>query len=313
MQDSGVASNSDPFSQLESGEYVLLRGRFGGMAKWVWGGTFGLMVLAFVVIGVVKAVTGTLEDKDMYPLLIITPLMVVIGVVPWLRSGRYRLTNRRISYKPTVGAVKEIALTDIRHLGGMGDGKQGLTIESADTKIKIRNVTKSQRLWGAICLYRVPGMADALPDAVAPVSFVAVRGFRQTGRGRFAKGTLVLRPEKAFYLPDSTDGDALKEAMQALARNKVTMRAELPTAEYVERLSNVGDAQFDEIVGRLCLRLGGEELRPGALPGKIWPAKLSKAKTKVRLREGMKFIQGTCATASVTPNRAWLTKWGEMG
>ncbi|MEM7154853.1 MAG: hypothetical protein AAF799_18530 [Myxococcota bacterium] len=304
-----MSAAADPFAPLEPGEYVLLRGGYGGFAKYIWSVIFGGFAIFSVLTPIGILIFGTLTTQDWVPSLVLGPLMALIAAVPWLRSGAYRLTNRRLSFKPSLRAVREARLSEITALEDVGDRKQGLRVLTADQKLDLRNVSKWQRLWGAILLYRIEGMDEPLPPAKGRVSHVRMRCFHQTGRGRFGRGTLVLRPTYGVFLPDGSEVNALREGIAALVSSTTTIHAQLPTMEYVGRLAIAGDDIFDDRLRALARRIDATALTPGQLPGLVRPVRLWKARTMVRLREGFVMMQGSCPTA-MAEAAPWLDTWG---
>lgn len=299
----------DPFGALADGEYVLLRGGYGGFAKYIWGTIFGGFAAFTVLMPLGMLVLGTLETQDVVTSAILAPLMALAALIPWLRSGRYRLTNRALSFKPSLRAPRAVALSQITGLEDMGEHKQGLRVVTATDRLVLRNVSRWQRLWGAIVLYRVEGMDDALPPAQGMVPHLRLRCMHQTGRGRFGQGTLVLRPTKGYVLPDGAQVDALRESLRALVSQTTTVRAQLPTLEYVGRLAMAGEDVFDARLAQLAARLDATELHPGQLPGLVRPVRLWKARTLIRLREGFVMIQGSCPTPMAQAAEPWLERW----
>jgi hypothetical protein len=297
------------FPDLDAGEYTVIRGGFGGGAKWVWAGFLGLTFLALLVTSLIMLIKGTAKTQDLVSMATILPLLGMMTIVPWLRSGGYMLTNRRFVWRPTIGKPRETPLSEIAKIQDVNPNTSSIRLLLRDgSMMKVRNVGAWKRLWSALLLYRTAGMERALPPVSGQVSHLAFRAPRQQGRTGLQNGTLVFRPESAWYLPDAAVLNMLGEALGGMFKGQHTVQPELPTVEYVRRLAQGSDADFETRVGELCERLNGLSFAPG---------KVSLTRKKMALRKSHDVIRVSSPTGvlqkGVERSRidalGWFDRW----
>ena len=105
-----------PFA-LKPGEHLILKGGFGGIAGWMW--VFptlpGLLLMAWIAIQDVPAHLARADVGGACYRGVWFFGVLVIAFWPWLRSGRYWLTTRRLVWAPYLGRRRTISAAEIAH------------------------------------------------------------------------------------------------------------------------------------------------------------------------------------------------------
>ena len=188
-------------------------------------------------------------------------VMVPLCVLPWLFSGRYWLTQRRLIFKSPLGSPKVMALKDLSGIEVVGE-RSTLTVRHAGGSITLRFAADFRRLWGALILLGELPVPESLgtPQVryrASPVSLVFPGGF-QAGFGVSFNRRLVFLPNER---PRSTVGEAAKVAGQlALALIGVHVsryQAQPPYDLWLSLWGHLSTAEFDALLTKTAQARGG--------------------------------------------------------
>jgi hypothetical protein len=199
--------------------------------------------------------------------IVLTPMLCAflpLCALPWLFSGRYWLTQRRLIFKTPLGAPQVMVLKDLTDLDVVGK-RATLTLKHARGSITMRFVEDFQRVWGAIILLAelpVPTQLGApqVHYRVAPVSLTFPGGF-QAGYGVSFNRQLVFLPNER---PRHTVAEGAKLAGQlALALVGVHVsrfQAKLPFDVWLGLWRHLSTAEFDALLSKAAQARGGRVL-----------------------------------------------------
>lgn len=257
-----------PF-ELLPGERVMLRGGFGGAAAWGWTCTATplLVLLLFplaVVTGLLAATNG--NPAGLVCAAVLAPPLLLAGLWPHLRTGRYWLTTQRLLWKPRFGRKREARLRDVDPADVSG-GRLTSSLRVADRRDRftVRYVSGAARLWGGVLVLGDLAAEDR-PAGRGVADVVWWRGARKTGL-RQQPGLVVLRPGYVAFLPTGDSqhigaelvGAAVGEAVaKAFRRTRnFPAGAELPFDVVVGVTSEGDPAAFDQFVEDAVDEYGG--------------------------------------------------------
>ena len=226
-------NQTPPPVALEPGETVLLSG---GRNWQAWMFTFALMPMACV--------------------------MMPAFLLPWVFSGRYWLTQRRLIFKSLLGSPQVMALSDLKGIEIVGR-RSTLSLRHSTGTITIRFAEDFARLWGAIILLSelpVPESAGApaVQFRASPVS-LTFPGGSQAGYGVSFNRQVVFFPNDR---PRNTIAEAGKLAGQlALAFVGVGVaryQAKLPFDLWLSLWQHLPTEQFETLLGTTATNRGGK-------------------------------------------------------
>ncbi|WP_157369786.1 hypothetical protein [Zavarzinella formosa] len=245
-----------PFA-LVPGERVVLREGFGGLFAWVW--ILCNMTFVFSCMGlflVAQAIVGGWGERLFA--LVFMPVLLLYVFWPWVRSGRYWLTNKRLIWLPRWGKLQTLDLEevdpdDIKPVSA----HRGLKVPGESRKISIRYVRGISRLWGGIEMMIDAEDLDLNPDrsGVADVAWwPAVEGRRLNRR----LGIMVLRPNLMAFLPTEANvnlaGDFLKQLGGKVIQDfrgkedSAKTKKSIPYDSLLGIMSEQSEESFDEFI-----------------------------------------------------------------
>jgi hypothetical protein len=259
---------------LEPHEQVLLRGGFGG--NWAWGWTIGLG-LGWVVLGAL-VVAGMLSNLGQgqvvlgLALLPVLPISLVVAAWPFLRSGRYWLTNLRLHWKPRLGTAVAVPLPAIDLERIKVKAKTSCLFIRGDQSVSMRYIGDLERLWGGIILFSQleqfePAEPGERTEEVAcwPAYLVETLSSQQ--------GMAVLRPDYFAFLPSQEKVNVVGQIAGGLAREvagkaldlefEEGVEAKLPIDLLLKLLYERNPESFDDHVSQVVEQQDGLLWKPG--------------------------------------------------
>jgi hypothetical protein len=197
-----------PFA-LKPGERLLLKGGFGGLFGWVWTCT----ALPFTVLGmgslIVTDVVKDLMKGDVSGTcvaLVFLPIVLLVGLWPWLRSGRYWLTTRRLVWAPYLGKRQSMSASEVAD-SAIGPPLLGVMTSSLRVRcvrcLTLRYISGLERLWGALWILDEFARLDLKPEHAGFEDAACLPATRQKGLS-VVEGFLVLRPAYVAFLPSGS-------------------------------------------------------------------------------------------------------------
>lgn len=204
-------------------------------------------------------------------------MLIPLAALPWLFSGRYWLTQRRLIWKPMLGKVKEIALKDITAVDVVGK-RSTITVRGPQGSFSLRLIQGWSRLWGALVLFRqvpVPQRISEPRTTYRSVATMRVAGkVVQDGFGIVHAGEFVFLPrEKSHHLGADGARVAGQLALALIGVSVVRYQAELPFDLWLSMWSHLDAGEFSELLREAAERRGGQVLpvrELQAIPGKHW-------------------------------------------
>lgn len=196
-------------------------------------------------------------------------VLVPVALLPWVVSGRFWLTQRRLIWKSRWGKPKELAIAQITQVKIVGS-RQTVSVKSEQGGLTVRLSTNWRELWGALLLFRqVP-----LPERVGPprASFTGQRTLCVEGGNR-QEGYLVFHRDRAFFLPNQPRhhlaADVAKlgarAALALVGATVVTYQAELPFELWLSLWRHLPDEELAALLERTTQSRGGVMARMGEL------------------------------------------------
>ncbi|MFT3711943.1 MAG: hypothetical protein QM817_30245 [Archangium sp.] len=189
---------------------------------------------------------------------------VPLFALPWLFSGRYWLTQRRLIFKTPLGKPQVMLLKELKNLEVVGK-RATLSLQHPGGTITMRFIEDFHRVWGAILLLAelpVPTQLGApqVHYRVAPSTLTFPGGF-QAGYGVSFNRQLVFLPNER---PRNTVAEGAKIAGQlALALVGVHMaryQAKLPFDVWLGLWRHLSTAEFDALLSKTAALRGGRVL-----------------------------------------------------
>lgn len=172
---------------------------------------------------------------------------------PWLLSGRYWLTTRRVIWQPHLGRVVELPLDAIQpHAIRAFAWTQGLQVRG-ERAVILRFVQGLSQLWGGILLLQTPGLAHTLEDvpsaspARPQVAFIPHATCSNTpGRS----GLMVFSSDFVAFIPTELQDHAVETTVEALFSflpysPPRSIYPKLPLALVVDQLAQLPPERFN--------------------------------------------------------------------
>ena len=103
----------------------------------------------------------------------------------------------------------------------------------------------------------------------------------------------------------------LGEALGAMFKSQHTVQPELPTQDYVKRLAQGSEAEFDARLEHLCEQLGGVRLVPGHVSVTRKPATLRKRHDVIRVSSPSGVLQKGVERTEIDA-LGWFDRWLQL-
>lgn len=254
----GNVSLPPPFP-LERGEIILLSQGMHSFGRiWLLFALPGLLCSGcYLPLGLLSTwldPAGRSSDPLWLTTLITVSLMLAYGAFalwPWLLSGRYWLTTRRLIWRPNVGRAAQLPLDAPEPFALRAFAwTQTLQVRGERT-LRVRFAKGLAHLWGGLLLLQTPGLAHALEEPVdatsdVPVTLIPHAACTSTpGRG----GMLVLTRDCVAFIPATLRDDSTEifvEAVFSLLPYSAprAIRPELPLEIVLPRLASLSPERF---------------------------------------------------------------------
>lgn len=255
---------------LEPGERELISGGFGGKVLWVWTvPLFGIAVLITlgIVLGLVRGAAGM---ADLGEALLYVCVFGTLGAIPYLLSGRWSLTDRRLVWRPRVGETQSIRLEEIPEDGVDAVALTStLVVRTDDRRATLGFIDGLEQLWGGILLFRNPAFELPEPtDKDAGVECLVRRAWRVEGAAA-QRGYLVIRRSYGAFLPVESAEDVitgLAESLGTSLSGAAVLQAEAspPFDVWLEVLQRLEPEEFDARLRQALRRIGEAAFHPEA-------------------------------------------------
>jgi hypothetical protein len=302
--------------ELEPGEWMALRGGFGGHIKWLSCGLWSFFTLVCVVASVVGLFLGWFTGRpgQLWGMIVFGLFCLLMALIPYLQSGRYLITNRRVFYWPTVGRSVFMRISQIERVDYKNSTSTLHLHLSTKQVIRIRYVSSARQLWGALLFYSLPYMDQPVPPLGDPATMIAHRGYWQEGM-RMQNGTMVITPQSVCFFPDVPKPVHLgKELLKHLAlgvvhAHHVRITPMLPVIDYLSRLAQGGTDWFEARLIELAELMGGERFAPDQAQRtkRRWRFfKLELLEFGVDKKKLFAWLPG----AQIKEAQSWLAVWG---
>jgi hypothetical protein len=188
--------------------------------------------------------------------------MLPVAALPFVLSGRYWLTQRRLIFKSPLGQPRSLFLSELQNVEVVSP-RATLTLRTARESVTIRFAEHFHRLWGALVLLgELP-----VPQQVAPPQ-VQYRASAGTAKfpGGWQQGFAVNFNRSVVFLPNEdarrTGVEAAKLAGQlALALVGVhayRVQAQLPFDLWLSLWSHLPTDQFESLLHATAQKRGGK-------------------------------------------------------
>jgi hypothetical protein len=254
-----------PFA-LEPHERVLLSGGFGGKFPWSW--TISLVFACLLLFPFVVAGAWSNFSKGRVhfglALLAMMAVFVFAAVWPFLRSGRYWLTNLCLYWKPRLGPAVAVPLSAIDPKRIAARQKTSSLIVRGQQPVSLRYVSDLERLWGGVILlsqldaFEPPETGERTEDVACwPAECVEGMSSQQ--------GMAVLRPEYFAFLPSQEKVNVVAEITSKVLNIDPgeSLEAKLPVDLLLEVLHEQNPLSFDEYVYQVVEQHEGLVWEPG--------------------------------------------------
>jgi hypothetical protein len=188
--------------------------------------------------------------------------LLPLAALPWLFSGRYWLTQRRLIFAPPIGPVKTARLADITGVS-LKASTAKLTVRTPQGSITVRFAQDFARLWGALVLLtELPVPEQTAAAQVRYLGSVATAKFP----GGWQHGYAVNFNRRVVFLPNekarSNVAEAGKLAGQlplALVGVHVTRsQAQLPFDLWLSLWSHLPTDDFEALLHGTANARGGK-------------------------------------------------------
>ncbi|MBV9123575.1 MAG: hypothetical protein JO112_09475, partial [Planctomycetes bacterium] len=281
-----------PFA-LQPGEKVLLRGGFGGMFGWVWTiplvGLFLAGLIPLIVLGVVGK-NAPVQAGGAVCGGVFLVILLITASWPYLLSGRYWLTNRRLFWKPRLRRVRSIPLAELRECNLRARPITSSLLIRGKRRLSLRFIGGMERLWGGLMLFRQLSPQDFRPQGMPTGDMAWWTAYRRQ-RVSLQKGLAILRPDYFAFLPSEAGvnllGELAKGATGLVGVHWTRARAKMPLDLLVQELRGRDPDHFDRNIFETAQRFGGLIRRPGEVD-------LTREEVPLRpSREGLVFRIGS--------------------
>lgn len=163
---------------------------------------------------------------------------------PWLLSGRYWLTTRRLIWRPNLGRAAQLPLFALEPAAIRAFAwTQTLQVRGERT-VRVRFARGLAQLWGGLLLLQTPGLARALeePSAAAPDTPVALIPHASCTSAPGRLGMVVLTGDFVAFIPAALRDDSAEIAVEAVFSllpygAPRAIRPELPLETVLTRLA----------------------------------------------------------------------------
>lgn len=170
---------------------------------------------------------------------------------PWLLSGRYWLTTRRLIWRPRLGRAAQLPLASLRPAAIRAFAwTQTLQVRGERT-LRVRFARGLAHLWGGLRLLQTPGLARALeaPPAAAPEAPVALIPHATCTSAPGRTGMIVLTGDFVAFIPATLRDDSAEVVVEAVFSllpysAPRAIRPELPLETVLTRLAALPPERF---------------------------------------------------------------------
>lgn len=190
--------------------------------------------------------------------------MLPLFVLPWLISGRYWLTQRRLIFKSPLGKPQVMNLKDLSGLEVVGK-RSTLSLRHPSGRITMRFVEDFHRLWGAlILLTELPVPAEL----GAPQVQYRVARATLTFPGGYQAGMGVSFNRQLVFLPNERPRNSLAEAGKVAGQLALALvgvgvaryQARLPFDLWLGLWRHLPTEEFDALLMKTARVRGGRVL-----------------------------------------------------
>lgn len=247
---------------LHGNEVILLHGGLRPLG-WAWIVPMLLFAVYMVLMSVLLVAANTTQplEGDRWAffgnLLCFLLWPIPIALWPWLLSGTYWLTTRRVIWKPRVGKAAGLPLSeiDLKHIRA-GAVTHTLRLHGAQ-RLTLRFIHKIEQVWGGILLLRTPGIADAVERAAREPAETACLVWTATWTQgvNFKYGQAVLRRNDLAFIPWQPKFNAwvqlAKQATYAIFSLAAPVQPRLPLEPVFAHLIHLSEAALDPVIDTL--------------------------------------------------------------
>lgn len=210
---------------LERGERILLEQgmhRFGEV--WLLFALPGLLCVGcYMPLGLLATWLNP-AGRSSDPLWLTTLIMVLLMLGyttfllwPWLLSGRYWLTTRRLIWRPHLGRARQVPLDALQSAAIRAFAwTQTLQVRGEQT-VRVRFTAGLAQLWGGLLLLQTPGVARALeepPAAEGPAASVVLIPHATCTSAPGRSGMAVLAGDFVAFIPAELRDDSVEVAVE---------------------------------------------------------------------------------------------------
>ncbi len=281
-----------PSIPLPDDEVILLHGGLRPLG-WVWivpSLLFAIYTVLMAVLLVAANATQTLEGDrwaffgDLVCLLL---WPIPLALWPWLLSGTYWLTTRRVIWKPRIGKAVGLSLAEI-DLERIRAGALTHSLHLRGARpLTLRFIHRIEQVWGGILLLRTPGIADAVeraaqepaepaaqepaePTAQEPAEPAALVWTATWTQGiHYQYGQAVLRRDDLAFIPWYPQFNAwaqlAKQATYAILSLAAPVRPRLPLEPILIHLIHLPETALDPVIETLVQSHDGTRWKRHAL------------------------------------------------
>jgi len=196
---------------------------------------------------------------------------------PWLLSGRYWLTTRRLIWRPNLGHAMQVPLDALQSAAIRAFAwTQTLQVRGEQT-VRVRCAAGLAQLWGGLLLLQTPGVARALEEppasegtsAAAPAVPLALLPHAACTSAPGRSGLAVLTRDLVAFIPAELRDDSVEivvEAVFSLLPYSAprAIRPELPLETVLTRLAALPPERFALHVQHLAAHHDGVYWRNGS-------------------------------------------------
>lgn len=187
--------------------------------------------------------------------------LLPLAALPWLFSGRYWLTQRRLLFAPPLGPVKTVRLADITGVD-LKASTAKLTVRTPQGHVTVRFAQDFARLWGALVLLtELPVPPQTAAAQVRYLGSVATAKFP----GGWQQGYAVNFNRRVVFLPNEKPRRNLAEAGKLAGQLALALvgvhvsraQAQLPFDLWLSLWSHLPTDDFDVLLQDTATARGG--------------------------------------------------------
>ncbi len=266
-----------PSLVLDPEEIILLEGGTSGLALF-WAGLnliFGSsIVFCMPLLSILRAIVEPREPGEIWSTLAFNiPFMLICILLfygPWLFSGHYWLTTRRVIWKPRLGRVSQLFLDEVEGTQIKGTSLIAFLHLPGKHPLTLRFIRNVELLWGGILLLQDPSLRVVVERAgEMPSRSESVYWLSAWSRGDAVQnGFAVLTPEALFFVPlSSVDHLSIRivEGLFSALVHHAYVRSlvpKLPLEPLFARLAVLPADEFVRQVEMLARRFDGKRVTP---------------------------------------------------